>query len=515
MAISTIHKQPVVPYGNLIPSVEHSGSDRPHSDIAAAEWLPLEMTATNSDMGFLSYEDGRRGDYLVMMPGKLVALTREPLSVRQMIGEGPVGRAVPAGVRLAWGAAGGSDDILEYTARDVAYGVTDLVTGDRVTAAVAYDKDAVTAGLQARGLLFEGETAEAFISRPVGVVPFAVHAWGGGDGIQPSGLNFTNYKREHKTQLLCDHVLRLPRVPVESVTVDADEYSATGLGSSLAAVLASLNDRGATPVADPWLSGANFTSYFEDRYKDGITNTEYVVLGLGYRHIATPSFLHSITVTANGGGADKTATVLARKRSSINALSADGDYFVDPELGVIAFYVAGGNSLPATMAANDDFTFEVHPSAFECLSEDRATSPTLNPPSVFTSVKGNVSPGDYLVCDRYSDFRAYIPRPTPVYQEITAVVVTDLAADAYIETWPSASVGDPDGTYDLPEDIVGQILTLQRYPREDMAKRRTFHDNLPTGIADKMPGSATDGFSDMITYSNGDEYEVIVNLINR
>jgi hypothetical protein len=519
MAYTANHKQPVVPYGNLIPSIEHSGSDRPHSDIAAAEWLPLEMTATNTDMGFFSYLDGRRNDYMVMMPGKLVALTREPLSIRQMVGEGPVGRGVPAGVKISWAAAGGSDDILEYTALDVTYGTTDLTTGVAVTAAVAYDKDAVELALASRGLLFDGESAEDFISRPVGITPFAVHAWAGGDGLQPSGYNFHNYKREHKTQILCDLVVRLPRVPVDSVTIDADDYDAAGLGGDGPTVLTNLSRRSELQdgdpgfLADPWLSGANFATYFGDRYKDGITNTEFVVLGLGYRHIALPSFLHSITVTADGGGADKTATVLARKRSHINSLSAEGDYFVDPGLGVIAFYVAGGNSLPATMAVNDDFTFDAHSSAAELVTEDGSDSPTLNPPSVYSAVKGQVKPGDFLVCDRYSDFRAYVPKPAATVVDTTGDVAFDATVldDLFIETWAT----DPSGTYDLPEDIVGQVLTLQRYPREDMAKRRTFHDNLPTGVLDKMPGSATDGFSDMITYSNGDEYEVIVNLINR
>ena len=85
-------RQPPVPYGNLVPNITHSSSERPHSDVAVAGWLPVSSTAVNQAMGFFVRTENPSGDFLVLTPGKLVAVTRENLGMTY--DDGPeIGRA--------------------------------------------------------------------------------------------------------------------------------------------------------------------------------------------------------------------------------------------------------------------------------------------------------------------------------------------------------------------------------------------------------------------------------------
>lgn len=483
------HREMPLPYGNMIPNVTHSTSDRPHSDVAAAAWLPLADTDVNRSMGFFVRVQYPAKDYFVITPGKAVAVTRENLGLSY--DEGPLGRLVPAGVRICWAAAGNGDTILEYGAVDVSEGIEDLTSGAPVTAAVSYTKAQVTAALIKRALLRPSEGLEAFISKPVGVLPQSALAWCGGDGLQPVGYRKHNYKKQHKSSLLCDWVLRLPYVP--SGTLTAVEVP------SIATVVASINEietsaevpsssthaglGGAAATQDgAWVTGAGGEMLSIGLSKFGVpSHSDYVGLVLGvYRADAAPHLPVKIFST---GGVDKTSSVLVRQVACIDDLSREGDYYISLEPGILFIYESGGNALPTGLAATDYVTISAH-SKHETYVSDLA------------SIVGDVRPGDQLVIDGKSNFRPYIARP----------------AETQTGTAGSVDYVDP-STFDRPEDIVGQVLTFKRYPSESMQMVKTFYDNLPTGLADAMPGSATGGYTQNLTYAGGGRFEVIVNLL--
>jgi hypothetical protein len=480
MAYTPNFRQPLVPFGNLIPNVGSSDSVRPWTNSMVAEWLPLSDSSVNTTNGFIVYPDPTSGDYFVITPGKLVAYTRERISLDGL--DGPTGRMVPAGVRIAWAEAADDADVLDYGTVDVTRRTQNLVTGQPVSAPVTYEKQEVVAGLVRRGLLRQGESLDAFISRPVGVVPMAQFEGPGGDSVQPRGLKFHNYRRQTKSQLLCDFVLALPNTPTAVVTTTAGAF-ADLISGTAATALGQLNSAAASSTAAGlWITPARFaTMGLAARYGYTPTNADYV--GVALRRNKLEVAPHLTFTWKDNAGVDKTATVLKRKVKHIDELRLAGDYMLDQELGIVWMFESGANALPANVASTDVISGQY------IYGFSDVTSPLAH-------IRGIVNPGDLLVCDKWSNFAPYTPRPAEE-------AVGDDDAVLYV---------DP-ASYDRPEDIVGQALTFSAYPREEMAKVHTWYSNLPTGVLDKMPGSATGGFTDAQTYTGSGQFIILVNLL--
>lgn len=481
--MATYRKFRDLDYGKPIIAPTHGDTVAPQNDLAAAAWLPVSATAINSAAGYFTYDYQRHvfTDKVVIMPGKLVALTTEALTGDNSLvslNQGTVGRLVPAGIRLAWKAAGSGDEILEYTAEDVAERIEDLTTGLPVAIAIQYDKAAVTAALKERGLIKNGDSCEALISRPIGVAANVVYAWAGGDGTQPNKLRFMNYRRENKSTFWTgqDHTLRLPVAPA---TTGAEAIPAI---STKISTLAEFEAGTAK-----WLLGSEtvLSTLFTTRYA-GLTNTNWVALAVGTRGIEHN--IYNLLAVKTSGGTDKTSTVLKVEKTSPNSVSKAGDYFVDRDLGVVFLYDAGGNGLPANVIATDVIYFAYSPVP--------AVDTVAAPVKVFASVTGAVKPGDYLAYDKYSNFVPYIARP-------------DETDDT---NGGSVDLVDPT-TFHRPEDIVGKCYTLDRSPKADLAAVKTFHDYDGVSLADRTPGSANDGHPAEIHQSFGGQFAAIVRVL--
>jgi hypothetical protein len=473
MAYIPNFRKPVVPFGNIIPEVHSSSSERPWLDSQVANWLPLGDTTTNRTMGFIVYEEPVKKDFFVITPGKLVGITRERISLTGF--NGPVGRLVPAGIKLAWEEAAGDDVVLQYKNVDVERRTEDLATGTFVAGEVEYTKDELTAALQSRGLLKTTETLSDFVSEPVGIVPQAQWESPGGDGTQPSGFKFHNYNRGNRSQILCDYVLTYPLTPsgVATTTVPVIGTVVDAL-SDLSALEPSSSGSGF------WILPAVVESLLGARY-GAITNENFIGLSLGRRRLEVAPHL---TFKITRGATDRTDLVLVRKKNHINELTKEGDYFVDLELGIIFFYEAGGDGIPVNLAAADVVSGQ-YLLAFSTWTSHLA------------HIRGDIYPGQLLTYDKYSNFAPFVPRP----------------AETDVDGTPgSVDLVDP-STYTRPERIVGQALTFSSYPRDGMDKVHTWYSNLPTGVLDKMPGSATGGFTDQQTYTGSGQYMVLVNLL--
>jgi hypothetical protein len=176
--------------GNILPNLEHSEGERPAVEWKVAEWLPVQ------------FFDKHYENWFVIMPGKVLAVDAN-------------GRLCPAGLKIAAELAG-SGDVVTYTLSDVEAGVINVATGSPVTAAQLTDPGSTrgytVAEINSAGFL--GVSGATFtVSNPVGVAPYAMLQWAGGDGFNPAEYHKHNYNMQHQVAVLCDYVLELPLVP--------------------------------------------------------------------------------------------------------------------------------------------------------------------------------------------------------------------------------------------------------------------------------------------------------------
>lgn len=155
------------------------------------------------------------------------------------------------------------------------------------------------------------------------------------------------------------------------------------------------------------------------------------------------------------------AGLLVRRRSGPDALTTAGDYYVDYDAGVFFFYVNGGATVPAIVNGTAITVF--HYSSAPATVSD------------YVSAVGDIKPGSFLECDVNSNFVA------------------------------SAS--------ESIQDVMGQALTAVYHPRDYLDRVKTAWDNF--GVLDQMPGTASAGLPDNITYSGASDKEVVINLISR
>jgi hypothetical protein len=524
--MTTYRKFRDIDYGKPIIAPTHGDTVAPQNDLAAAAWLPVSKTATNALNGFHVYDYQRHvfTDKVVIMPGKLVALTREALTNGaglSEIGKGTAGRLLPAGVRLAWKAAAatyaaggpGSDtNVIQYTKVDVAERVECILTGLPCTKADiglhAYSD--VLGALQGRGLLLAGETLDAFISRPIGVAANVVYAWAGGDGTQPNKLRFHNYRRENKSTFWTgqDHTLRLPVMPNkfyggtlyddnEDPMIEKLEIASRNVAF---ATLGDLTD-GALTVATP----AQLKSVLSGKYAELATTAPCRAFVMGVARIESnlynPIEIWDVDASPE---VDKTSIWLKTEKSTPAMIKKVGDYYVDRDLGIVFLHEASTTGTDGTdsytIVANTDY-------AFRLVAANAAGAFNIGP---FAAVVGAVKPGDYLTYDLASNFIPYVARP-----DETKVVATDgaNAADANDDATVDATAYVDPTTYHRPEDIVGKCYTLDRSPKADLAAVKTFHDYDGVSLADRTPGSANDGHPAEIHQSFGGQFAAIVRVL--
>lgn len=450
--------------GNMLPDIGHSEGMSPHLGDGGkvAEWLPVQ------------FFDKHFENWFVVMPGKAVALD-------------PDGALMPAQYGL-------TSATVTYTQNDIDAGVLDVATGLPVTAAKTVNLDQLTgvrhgswtlanAGTGSYTSGFMGRFGVAFndatIKYPIGVAPYAYLQWAGGDGSNPSGYRHHNYNMQHRVAVLCDYVIKLPLVPAQTAT-EAVDTSATG--SALVFGTAAVHSR-ANAVA-------NATGRYNATYGTVPVLATYPVIALALAEqnlaIQTPRTAFAVAST---GASDTWATaVLVNERSSLAAVTAAGDYWVDYPKGVIFIYSSDGSTLPTALSGATSPTITYY-------RTDAAASVV----SKFACVVGGaIVPGSYLKVTANSN-----------------LVLADPASDNFAK-------------------IVGQVLSLEVHPKDALDMVRTgFSPALSTSAAgsmanavagtaslgagqmDMMPGSATGGMPDAVNYAGAANTMVIINLIGR
>jgi len=363
------------------------------------------------------------------------------------------GYVVPAGLKVHFELSGS----LKYTQLDLEQGVWDLVTNKPVDAtSVAqhggsgYTVVEVKAALVARNLLDSTENATDFISYPVGVAPYSYYnAFSRGSANNPTAYRKHNFNPQPRVAILCDYVLELPMVP--------------GLHTT-----------------------GTITSLFG--FHDNTTNkaNSYYWQSVSAGNIATPTDRTPYTFASD------THHLFVNKKTSLRAVRNVGDYFVDSIADRIYFQHTGG----ATNAQNESANVTV--SLYTYSTESN---------SQYSSISGDIKPGDYLIVDHNSNY----------------VVIDDISTLANLAVGASYNQNEVAAIkiaaaqlLDQNRYVIGQVLEIEQHPKSARELVRTAGQNLPANqFLDKLPGTATKGLPDKLTYAGGSDLVARVNIINK
>jgi hypothetical protein len=393
-------------------------------------------------------------DFFVISSGKVVSFDAS-------------GRVVPAGLlkRLADGAKNAV--IITYDASDVDAKVIDIRTGNPLLLA---DIGNVESQAFCQAVLDQGWVIDAannapdsdakcqavgrqFISAPVGIAAYDVYVWAGDDA---ANLHFTNYQKQHLIQFFTDIQMRVAHV-CEPAASNVFNNGTKVTGASLK-LLTRYSHLDLTDVmAYDWTSKLA-----------GNTSRTPVLLETG----------------AN-------AAWSGRERNDISLLARAGDWYLDADAGRIFFFLTAG-------AAN--VPVDANAAALTALTAFDYTA-TVSVNEKMMHLVGEAKPGDFVVFDVNSNF--------VVRDMTTAENVTFAAAGAGTAVEVEAALAS---LRDQHEWTIGRVFAFQKEPRGLLERVRTGWNGSEFKADAQMPGSATKGFSDLITLSDetvADEIAII------
>tara|TARA_B100000131_G_scaffold321606_1_gene372814 strand:- start:38660 stop:40114 length:1455 start_codon:yes stop_codon:yes gene_type:complete len=434
----------------------------PAGEFKPANWLPVAWQGTASQ------------DYFVISSGKVVSLTSQ-------------GEIVPSGYKLKAEGLGLTDTLITYTANDVTAKTIDIVTGEAVTAAGTRSLQAVSDGIIERGLITAGtarslsDTGDyvrttvadvravvgAYISDPVGVAGYDVYHWAGDAYDAEGGLNFVNYQKQHLVQFFTQAQMQMPVGGISQRT-SKDLSGATAYTASAA-------HGTAFPVAASgtilWLTSTQLNAL--ERYDDSSKPTFYVAAG---------SAIVGFALQGDGEGGRLAAhtsrtkfvdgnSVLSARKDSVADLTQSGDFFFDHNANMVLVYSGwSGGSAGASIASMSatDVSYYYYDGVSGASSSWQQVAAI-----------GPIEPGDYVTFDEYSNFIPWDGGST-----------TFRASDA------------------LPTDVtettrtIGRCIAVKEEPLGLLERVRTAFDGTSFGASMQMPGSATSGYTDLLTLSN-------------
>jgi len=429
----------------------------PAGEWKPAPWLPIEWKAEAIE------------DYFVISGGKVVSLTSD-------------GYIVPAGYKdMAYGSEVVGATLITYLQRDVDMGVIDITTNVAVAAAKVVTLTQLASAILANGDVMESEVADAdwnngaafdatsaadcrlvldlYFSAPVGVCAYDVFVWAG--DLYGAGLNLTNYQKQHLIQFFTDVEMIVPVHTAMDASGDPEPQTAASLEAG---------------VITTWAAAGGDGEVFPDGEAAGaplfVSSTSLATLSRYAGLIAAGDDIYAIAL-ANSPVAmntDRTpftdsGTVLVRFRSGgIPSLTKAGDWWVDEEVGLIFINDGGAAGAASTFVLGETVIYYVYDATFTAGAHR------------YIHCNGPVKPGDYVTYDRKANFTPF----------------TDTAAETYAS-----------GVHAF-EQVVGRVLAVIKEPKGLLDRVRTAWEGSYFDKTAQMPGTATKGFTDLITLS--DEY---------
>lgn len=382
------------------------------------------------------------------------------ISAGKVVAFDSTGRVVPAGLLRRLIEGGRNDDFIVYTTEDVKAKVIDITTGDFVAAAGPVSNQAAMEAVISHGWVITATdpTASDANCQEVGALfisaPVGIAAYDvyvwAGD--DPANLHFTNYQKQHLIQFFTDIQMRVGHV------CDAEAEDVFG-----AAVLT---------------TGAALGALHRYSHLDMSATMSYSWTSkLASNTSRTPVALET------GAGA-----WVGRERSDISLLVKAGDWYLDGDAGRVIFFEANGAAIAPVDANGQALTVL---DAFDYADAVSAAEQMMH-------LVGDAKPGDFVTFDANSNF---------VVRSLDWGTLVSGNLEADLEAGLSKLQREQELT-------VGRVFEIQKEPRGLLERVRTGWKGDEFGKDAQMPGSATRGFSDLITLSDeviADEI-VIVNV---
>jgi len=453
---------------------------QPHIAVPAGEWkparyLPVQWTGEASK------------DAFVISSGKVVCLDATgrvadmciKAACQQIKSGGNVATTSFSADISVGGLPGGASthSIITYDSTDVAYGVYSIATGEAAAAGTLFI-DQIAQGLLDQGLVnvsrdlgstapFSGgtatlehtgsKTASDLLDDCLLVInaffsePVGVAAY---DvfvwaGDTPDELVFTNYQKQHLIQFLTEVQLRLP------VIAESSSSGATAISASSAYSSGPIFGQ----ATGTELANADLVAL--KRYEDIGSNIQGLMLdpaGVSSNTDRTPF--------AEGSG------FLTSEKNSIALVKRAGDFLIDAEAGIVLMYDSAADWTTGTIITTTmtDVSFF----AKEGVSQQYRHA----------HISGPVRPGMKLSYDNQSNFCLMGKTDVDAHQLHTSNV-----------------------------NSLGRVMEIIREPRGLLDRVETAFKGSSFSASAKMPGTATKGFSDMITLSGevvADELATII-----
>lgn len=383
-------------------------------------------------------------DAFVISKGKVVAFDSQ-------------GRIVPAGLRTALGGNGSTSvfagTVLSYTADDVTWKVENLVTGVACTAAVSYTGEQVADAIISRGLVRRADV----IATAGGAVPVTTDAHvnividlfiSKPVGVSALDVYVWSGQLESGDQKFTNYSKQHLVSYLTEVQLMVPQRVA-GSTSSDAFVTGSLSTEsfaaGDAIAAGEYWNAANVSQL--KRYSTSLTSASPVAaIGLAQQFVAVNTDRTPFTCD--------TADVLIRERRSAAEVTRAGDWFLDAEVGVLFLSSTTWAAL-AGAATTITFTYDYY------------TDTGLAGAHKFIHFDGPCRAGDFVTVDAQSNLTAILP-----------TTVTHLT------------------------NVVGRVTGVEVQPRSLMQHVKTAWNLTNVSKVNQMPGSATKGFTDLITLSD-------------
>ena len=396
------------------------------------------------------WQNEKSKDYFTISAGKIVSFDAS-------------GRIVPSGLlRRCLDAATKDSTVLSYSANDKEARVIDVVTGDFVTGAKDISLKQLIDAAIAHGWIHEDVSAnndpaylaaaKKFISAPVGVAAYDVYVWAGDD---PANLHFTNYQKQHLIQFFSDVQMRVAHIC---------EATASNVFASTKQTAEQLN------------ALVRYSHLLED-------SSDVMAYNYGSK-LASNTSRTPVTLTTGAGA------WVGRERSDISLLAKKGDWYIDADGGRIFFWEDGGDDVHPRDANNQELSALT---AFDYSASVSAQEKMMH-------LVGDGKPGDFVTFDENSNFKV---------RSLSLTLGSDIdnTNDATDNAAAVLSLLQESEDY-----TVGRIYELQKEPRGLLERVRTGFSGSEFDKTAQMPGSATKGFSDLITLSDeivSDEIAII------
>ena len=429
---------------NITPNnVVQANVSVPHGEWKPASWLPVV------------WQNEKSKDYFVISSGKVVSFDAS-------------GRVVPSGLlRRCLDASAITDVIIDYDANDVAARVIDITTGEFVAAPKNVDLEAFIDAAIDNGWLLAAKSddlatlkglAKDFISAPVGICAYDVYAWAGDD---PANLHFTNYQKQHLIQFFTDIQMKAAHVAAASAQTDA------------AGALTLINNTAVKAMP---------------RYKGLPLSSDVVGLKLTKPSAAITS---RTPITINH------ETVTTRRRAEPSLISQAGDFYLDDEASILFLFASGGAAIPSGNDADGNNIAFTSVTYFHY--EGAASADATSLQEKYIHFVGDCKPGDFVTFDRQSNMISLseFSIANSAFTAGAAGNPTDAEIKAEVDRLRDALVA----RHEEEELVVGRVMDIIKEPRGLLERVRTGFRGDEFDASAKMPGSATGGFSDMITLS--------------